>query len=382
MIPAQPAGPLAGFAAAWAGDVATALYIRPIVRLSAATADEAVERGSALYLAGGPLAFTQAEVILRAADGTVARAISPLGALRGWAEDIGGDLPERVDGWLYYLSARRGRFAGLRLDRPRIMGVVNATPDSFSDGGDAYEPGDAIAAGHALASAGADILDVGGESTRPGAEPVPAETETARVEAPVRALAEAGYCVSIDSRNAATQRAALDAGARIINDVTALTHDPASLEVARASQAPVVLMHMQGTPQTMQRDPRYNDVALDVFDALAERLAACEAAGISRERLCIDPGIGFGKTLDHNMGLLRQVGLFHGLGCPIMVGVSRKRFIAQLSRDEAAKERVPGSIAAHLAAVDQGVQIVRVHDVAETAQALAVWRGVNAVAPG
>jgi dihydropteroate synthase len=268
-------------------------------------------------------------------------------------------------------------FAGIGLDRPLLMGIVNVTPDSFSDGGRYIVPDIAIAHGRSLAAQGADIIDVGGESTRPGAAPVPVEEEIARVIPVVRALAADGLTVSVDTRNAPVMRAALDAGARIINDVTALTHDPDSLAVAAASRAGIILMHIQGEPATMQAAPTYEDVLREVYDWLEERLRACRAAGIPDERLCVDPGIGFGKTVAHNCAILANLERFRGLGVPLLLGVSRKRFIAALGRGESAAERLPGSLAAALAGLARGAQILRVHDVAETAQAVAVWRAIN-----
>lgn len=268
-------------------------------------------------------------------------------------------------------------FAGLVLDRPHIMGVVNVTPDSFSDGGDALDPSAAIDRGLALHAAGAAIVDVGGESTRPGAEPVPVDEELARVLPVIRELTRSGVIVSVDTRRAAVMEAAIEAGAAIVNDVTALAGDPASLPLMAGSQAAIVLMHMQGDPRTMQLAPHYDDVVRDVCGWLGERIAACEAAGIARERLAIDPGIGFGKTVDHNLSILAHLEAFAELGCPIVLGVSRKSFIARLSHDEPPKARLPGSLAAGLFAMMQGVQILRVHDAAETQQALAVWRAIT-----
>lgn len=193
----------------------------------------------------------------------------------------------------------------------------------------------------------------------------------------IRALAEKGARISIDTRNAATMEAALDAGARIVNDVTALTGDPRSLAVVAEAGVPVVLMHMQGQPQTMQADPTYALAPIDVFDYLSERVEACLRAGMSRETICVDPGMGFGKTVTQNAQILKRLGLFHGLGCPILFGNSRKTFIAKVSRGEPPKQRGPGSVASAILAADQGVQILRVHDVAETAQALAVWRAAR-----
>lgn len=267
-------------------------------------------------------------------------------------------------------------FAGLVLDRPHIMGVVNVTPDSFSDGGDALDPAAAIDRGLALHAAGAAIVDVGGESTRPGAEPVPVDEELARVLPVIQELARSAVIVSIDTRRAVVMKAAIEAGATIVNDVTALAGDPASLPLMARSQASVILMHMQGDPRTMQLAPHYDDVVRDVCGWLGERIAACEAAGIARERLVIDPGIGFGKTLEHNLAILAHLEAFARLGRPIVLGVSRKSFIARLSRGEPPKARLPGSLAAGLFAVLQGVHILRVHDVAETRQALAVWYAI------
>jgi dihydropteroate synthase len=269
-------------------------------------------------------------------------------------------------------------FAGLTLDRPLLMGVVNVTPDSFSDGGEALRPEDAIARGRALLDAGADILDIGGESTRPGAAPVPVEDEIARVLPVVAALSQMGGRVSIDTRRARVMAAAMAAGARIINDVTALAGDPESLALAAKAGVAVILMHMQGEPRTMQENPRYDDVVAEVRDYLAARIEACAAAGIARERIAIDPGIGFGKTVEHNLSLLKHLDRLVALGCPVVLGVSRKSFVAKLSYGEPPKARLPGSLAAALAGVARGAAILRVHDVAETRQALSVWRAIAA----
>ncbi len=268
-------------------------------------------------------------------------------------------------------------FAGLTLDRPRVMGIVNVTPDSFSDGGDAFEQGAAVARGLALAGQGAAIIDVGGESTRPGSKPVSSPEQISRIEPVIRALAGKGLVVSVDTRSAEVMNAALEAGAAIINDVSALMGDPASLDVVAASQASVVLMHMQGDPQSMQNEPKYENVTQDVFEFLSRRIDVLAARGIEKTRIAIDPGIGFGKTLEHNLALLNQVDLFCELGCAILIGVSRKSFIAKLGKDEPAKDRLPGSLAAGLAAIAKGANILRVHDVAETMQAITVWQGIQ-----
>ncbi|ACI99192.1 dihydropteroate synthase [Rhodospirillum centenum] len=357
------------------------LYLRPTAFLSGAEADRAVAAGQALRLAGSGFAFALLEVAVRTPEGSV-RAIAPADAVRDWMAGLEPAAARRAAVLLAALTTPpltvgEPAWAGLGLGRPLIQGIVNVTPDSFSDGGDHADSAAAVAHGRALLEAGADILDVGGESTRPGAQPVDPAEEAARVVPVIRALAEAGAVVSVDTRRASVMRSALAAGARIVNDITALAGDPDSLTVAAAAGCPVVLMHMQGEPGTMQQDPQYRDVVLDVFDGLEERLLAAEAAGIPRHRIAVDPGIGFGKTVEHNLALLRQVGIFHALGCPVLVGLSRKRFIASLSRGEEPKQRLPGSLAAGLATLSQGVQILRVHDVAETWQARAVWGSIG-----
>jgi dihydropteroate synthase len=268
-------------------------------------------------------------------------------------------------------------FAGLALDGSRLMGVVNVTPDSFSDGGEAFTTDAAVARGLRLLAEGADIVDVGGESTRPGAEPVAEDEERRRVIPVIRRLAAEGALVSVDTRRAVVMAEAIAAGARIVNDVTALGGDPRSLEVVADSGVAVVLMHMQGEPRTMQHDPRYGDAAREVADWLRERASVSIAGGIARQRIALDPGIGFGKTVAHNLDILARLGLYRELGFPIVVGISRKSMIARLSRDESVKDRLPGSLAAALAAVAKGAHILRVHDVAATRQALAVWSAIE-----
>jgi dihydropteroate synthase len=257
------------------------------------------------------------------------------------------------------------------------MGIVNVTPDSFSDGGMHHGHTEAIARGRELAERGATIVDVGGESTRPGAEPVPIDEQLRRVLPVVERLAADGLAVSIDTRRAAVMRPATASGASIINDVSGLTTDRDSRAVAAASGARVVLVHMRGEPRTMQDDPRYEDVLLDVFDDLEARIEACVAAGISHERLVVDPGIGLGKRSRHNLALLRGLALFLGLGCPILLGVSRKGWTGWLERDYASAERLPASLAAAQWSVERGVTLLRVHDVAEHRQLLDAWLALS-----
>jgi dihydropteroate synthase len=257
------------------------------------------------------------------------------------------------------------------------MGILNVTPDSFSDGGRHFDRDGAIAAGVAMHEAGAAIVDIGGESTRPGAAPLGPDEEQARILPVIRALASRGIAMSADTRHATTMAAALEAGARIINDVTALAHDPGARAAVSAYRAPVVLMHMRGTPETMDDHASYDDVACDVATELACRVAAAEAAGIVTEAIAVDPGFGFAKTNDGNIALLSRLALLHCLGRPLLVGVSRKRMIGALTGEPDAARRDHGSIAAALRAASLGAQILRVHDVWGTAQALRAWRGLH-----
>ncbi len=268
------------------------------------------------------------------------------------------------------------RFAGFALTRPLIMGIVNVTPDSFFAGSHRPETPDAIAHGRKLLAEGADILDIGGESTRPGAAPLDNDAEIARVVPVIDALAKDGAVISVDTRHAPVMRAAIAAGARIVNDITALTGDADSLSVVAETGAAVVLMHMQGEPATMQKAPHYEDALTEIEEYLAARVAACRAAGIPFERLAVDPGIGFGKRPQHNLELLAGVARFRELPTAVLIGVSRKSFIGMLSRGETAADRLPGSLAAALAAVERGADILRVHDVAETRQALTIWQAI------
>lgn len=265
----------------------------------------------------------------------------------------------------------------IRLDQPQVMGIVNATPDSFSDGGQFADATAAAEAGAKMAAQGAAIIDVGGESTRPGAKPVWEGDEIERITPIIRQLAMGGAAVSVDTRKADVMTSAIEAGARMINDVSALTYDGRSAGVIAASSVPVVLMHHKGAPETMQDDPRYDDVLVEVYLWFEERIAAAERAGISRDRILIDPGFGFGKNVAHNLELMNGLALFHSLGCPMVVGASRKRTIGALSNEAPVDQRLGGSIAFALKAVEQGAHILRVHDVFETAQALRIWRGMR-----
>jgi dihydropteroate synthase len=267
-------------------------------------------------------------------------------------------------------------WAGLSLARPLVMGILNLTPDSFSDGGRFGRLETVLETARAMLAAGADILDIGGESTRPGAAPVLPEEEQARILPAIRRLAKTGAVISVDSRNADTMALALDAGARIVNDVTALSHDPRAPGLVAARGAPVVLMHMRGTPATMNDLNRYDDIGPDVASELSAQVAAAMAAGIAREAIAIDPGLGFAKIGAQNVALLRNLGPLRALGFPLLLGLSRKAFIGALSGEPVAARRLGGSIAGALFALGQGAHILRVHDVAETVQAVRVWEGL------
>ena len=312
-----------------------------------------------LPLAGGPLRFARVEILSRSEPPRVVAAES---------------LDDAV---LAPLTAPRVAIAGLPMDRTAVMGILNVTPDSFSDGGRNAAPAIALAAARAMVAAGADIVDIGAESTRPRAPLVDLATESARLAAVLPGLA--GINWSIDTRKAAIMAKALAAGAALVNDVSALGHDPDALALVAARGCPVVLMHAKGTPDVMQDAPAYENALLDVFDWLAARIATCVAAGIARHRIIADPGIGFGKDLSHNLALLRGLSLFHGLGVPLLLGASRKQLIPRIAGDVPPDARLPGSLALALHAAAQGVQLVRVHDVPETVQALAVWRAAQPV---
>ncbi|MFM9942919.1 MAG: dihydropteroate synthase [Hyphomicrobiaceae bacterium] len=354
--------------------MSTATYVRPVGRLTRpparinASPDRVVRIGER-----EDLVFTALELIQRHSDGwSDSRVISI-----AEARDLIAQQSPATDALLLAsdrFAAPRGAVAGLPLDRPRIMGIVNVTPDSFSDGGVHAASAAAVAHAIRLVTDGADLLDIGGESTKPGADPVPVDVELARVLPVITGIrARSRVPISIDTRKSEVMRQAVAAGADIVNDVSALTFDPAALMTAVELQVPVVLMHAQGEPKTMQDAPRYHAVTLDVFDWLCQRIEDCVTAGLPRRLLIVDPGIGFGKTTGHNLELLAGLSLFHALGTPVLVGASRKRFIGEITGVTVPAERVSGSIGVALAAAAQGAQILRVHDVAATRAALDVW---------
>lgn len=357
------------------------IYLQPTAifydRTPPRALDEAAQQlWRGLPLAGGRLSFAAVDILMRKSaggqsTGTTRRTVVLGDAFSGdWGREAlaASDLMKNM-------TEPRPRYAGLDLARPRIMGIVNVTPDSFSDGGQHASTQAAIAHGLRLLEEGADILDIGGESTRPGSDAVALDEEIRRVIPVIEGLrARSEAVISVDTRKAEIMRRANQAGADIINDVSALTHDPDALQAAAETGLPVMLMHAQGDPKTMNDDPQYSDVVLDVFDFLEGRITACEAAGIPRAKIVADPGIGFGKHLRHNVAVMAGLSLYHGLGVPLLLGASRKKMIGQLCDVPDAKDRVPGSLAAVIAGAQAGVQVFRVHDVKETKQALEVWR--------
>jgi dihydropteroate synthase len=350
------------------------LYLRPTGFIDAPFGLD----GKVARAAGGMGWFSAVEAVELDGNRVAAVELVPVDRIDDLLERGG---PEAALAWRRIVEPRAPLKLGeriVRLDQPQIVGILNVTPDSFSDGGRFAGPAEAADAGFALASAGAAIVDVGGESTRPGAKPVWEGDEIERIAPVVRQLAASGTAVSADTRKAAVMEAALAAGAGMVNDVSALTYDERAASVVAAAGCPVVLMHHQGPPESMQKAPHYDlPVAFAVYDWLEERIAAAEAAGIERARIVVDPGLGFGKTVQHNLQLMNALALFHGLGCALMIGASRKRMIGALSGEAPADRRLPGSLALALKAAEQGVQLLRVHDVEETVQALRVWRGLR-----
>ena len=334
--------------------------------------------GQVLRLAGGLAFFAMVELIQVRGGARVGQTLLPVEALEAHIAALPPAMAAQAQATLARLTAPRAPLRlGQRtipLDQPKVMAILNVTPDSFSGGGAHPDP---AGLGMDMLRSGAALLDVGGESTRPGAKPVWEVDEIARVRPVIELLAAGGAAVSIDTRKAAVMEAALDAGAGLVNDVSALKWDDRATGVVAARGCPVVLMHHQGTPETMQQDPHYDDVLIEVYDWLEARIEAAVAAGIDRAKILIDPGIGFGKTLRHNLALLNGLSLFHGLGCPVVLGASRKRTIGALSGEAAVEERLGGSLALAVLAAAQGVQLLRVHDVFETVQALRVWRGLR-----
>lgn len=330
------------------------LYYRPIVRFDVCRPDHAFP------LAGGAAWFSEVEVLSR-------------GALPYYvtATELDREIRDR-------LTSPRKIFSDTYSDGPAILGILNVTPDSFSDGGRHEVPAIAVARGRQMVADGADMIDVGGESTRPGARSVPVDAEIARIEPVIAALRhQVSVPISIDTRKMRVAEAAHRAGCSMVNDVSGFTYDSALAPYCARTSLPVCVMHAQGDPETMHIDPRYDNVLMDVYDFLDAQIRMLLETGITLDRIIVDPGIGFGKTIAHNLTLLHRLSLFHALGCPILLGASRKKFIGMLSGVAEAGDRLYGSVGVALAAAAHGVQILRVHDVSATRQALDVWKAVQ-----
>ncbi|MFS2110870.1 dihydropteroate synthase [Sphingomonas sp. Sphisp140] len=348
---------------------AARLYLRPVQ-----LADSPVNRdGEVVRLAGGLSWCSAFELIARQDGKRVLQRTIPV-----------ADLPDdpRIAAILQRITASRAPLKlgerVVRLDQPQVMAILNRTPDSFSDSRALGEDADAAAsAGVDMAAAGAAILDVGGESTRPGAAEVWEGEEIERVVPVIRKLAAGGAAISVDTRRAAVMAASLQAGAHLVNDVAALLYDPQALDVVVEAGCPVVLMHSPEPQRGPHGGEGYGDVLLDVYDWLEKRVDEVVAAGVDRSNILVDPGIGFGKSLQDNLALINGLALFHGLGCAILLGASRKRMIGALSNEAPADQRLGGSLAIALKGADAGAQLIRVHDVFETVQALRVWRGLR-----
>ncbi len=334
----------------------------------------------ALRIADTMVWFAAWHVSLRD-NGAIRSAIVPVAELDDWIAAMPDRLGEAARAQRAGVVRPRGNLQlgarTIRLGEPQLMGILNVTPDSFSDGGKHVDAVAAADAGFAMATAGAAIVDVGGESTRPGAPLVWEGDEIRRVEAVVAALAKGGVAVSIDTRKAAVMEAALAAGAGIVNDISALRYDDRAMEVVVQAGCPVVLMHAPSAKSDPHEGGTYAHVLFDVYDMLAERVAACVAAGIDPAKIIVDPGIGFGKGVGDNLALVNGLALFHTLGCPILFGASRKRMIGALDNEAAADQRLGGTIALHYQAAAHGAQLLRVHDIAENRQALRIWRGLR-----
>ena len=357
--------PMPPFAGDWRDGGNTSTWLKP-VGITPFHGD--VEQAGVMPLAGGVLGFTHFDVIIYLNEQMTIVRLTPAQVMDEAA--VGGsDAFARAEAAIERITRRRDAFAGLTMQSPQIMGIINTTPDSFSDGGDHDSADMAVEIGQQMASDGAAILDVGGCSTRPGALPVGLDEEAVRILPVIDGLAKAGHLVSADTQHAEVMDLALNAGARIINDVGGLCGDGA-VEIVAKRAASAIIMHMQGVPETMQTAPSYTYPPTDVFDWLERRIEAACRAGIGLEHLAIDPGFGFGKTPEQNMMLMANIAIFHGLGVPIVFGISRKSTIAHYSRGEDPKNREAGSTALAALALQQGVQVFRVHDVAMTAQAI------------
>jgi len=348
----------------------TQTYLRPFSFLGEYEGLVLSKTDQALRLAGGKRFFTKVEVITR--QKKISKKIYTVEKFLKIVEKKNNGLLDALN----EVVKPRNLFKKKKLFKKKdfyIFGILNITPDSFSDGGDNLVLSKAIKTAESMSRNGSDFIDIGGESTRPGAEKVKVRDEIIRVLPMIQYLEKNRIKISLDTRNSSTMKLGLLSGVSIINDVSALTNDPDSVGIIKEFNSPIILMHMPGNPKNMMINTNYKNVVLDIFDYLNERIQFCESRGIKKENIIIDPGIGFGKTLEQNLEVLKNISIFHSLGCPIMLGVSRKRFITNLYKDLAPKERFPGSIATALQSFNQGIQIMRVHDVPESQQALEIF---------
>ena len=359
------------------------LYFRPTAFIDAPFGLD----GQFARLAGGMQFFSAWDVI--AVDGCVrsGKWLIPIDRIEGFIAALTEEQAASARQTIARATSPRAPLTlgerTIRLDQPQVMGILNMTPDSFSGGSDHLsDPAAAASQAVAMSAAGAAIIDIGGESTRPGAQAVWEQDEIARVVPVIEALRHSGTAISLDTRKGAVMTAGLAAGAHMINDVSALLFDDQALGIVAPSTAPIVLMHFPGTPNDPHARASYSDPLIEVYDWLSDRIDAVVAGGIARERIIVDPGIGFGKAVAVNLAILNGLALFHGLGCPILLGASRKRLIGALSNEAPVEQRLGGSIALALKGVEQGAQIIRVHDVPETVQALHIARGMRDAALG
>ena len=349
----------------------SSVFARPICMTK--TKDTLSDPVKGINLHGGPYHFDKLELLIKT-DENISVFSSEIDEAREWA--LAEGCIEKLDQIILNLTGRHSSNVFTSLSSPLLMGVVNVTPDSFYDGGKNSKAQMAISQAHRLIADGVDIIDIGGESSKPGAVPVTAEQEIERVIPVIKEVSGFGVPISIDTQKSSVMEAAVIAGASIVNDISALSADPKSLRLLRELGVPVILMHMQGTPVDMQNNPYYQFAPLDILEYLRNRIDVCLESGISLSNIIVDPGIGFGKNLNHNVALLNRLSLFHSLRVPIAIGVSRKSFIASLNEDEPPDQRLAGSLAMAIWACQQGVQILRVHDVAETKQALKIYKAV------
>lgn len=353
------------------------IYVQPLGLLRGCSDSN----GIFLRIAGGDVYFSALRIFIRNADGISEQIIS-VSSLDEYLQKQKSEIRSEIKDLIENISKERPTLklkGGLVLDwhKPLIQGVLNVTPDSFSDGGKFADHERSLSHARHMISAGVDIIDVGGESTKPGAVTVSIDVEKGRVLPVIADIARLNIPISIDSRNAEVMSAAMSAGSHLINDVSALTYDQDSTKVVADGGAPVILMHAQGAPETMQDDPKYQNILLDIYDYLEARIKHCLDSGVSKNNIIVDPGIGFGKTVEHNLQIIAGLTIFHSLGVPLLLGVSRKSFIGKITGEEVAEKRISGSVAAALSCVEKGVQIIRVHDVEQTAQALDVSQALT-----